>query len=91
MTSDRKTESNRRNAQLSTGPNDTSRSRLNASSHGILSRQALITTGEGCEDAELFEQLADALREDWAPVGATEQLLCDLLIMLTWRRRRLVN
>lgn len=72
MASDRKTKSNRKNSQLSTGPNDTSQSRLNALSHGILSRQALITSGEGCEDAELFDQLADGLREDWAPVGAME-------------------
>lgn len=91
MASDRRTKSNRQHSQLSTGPNDTSQSRLNALSHGILSRQALITSGEGCEDAELFDQLADGLREDWAPVGATEQLLVDQLISLTWRRKRVIN
>ena len=91
MSSEKKTESNRKNAQLSTGPNDTSQSRLNALSHGILSKRALITTGEGCEDAELFDQLADGLREDWATVGATEQLLVDQLISLTWRLTRVIN
>ena len=90
-TSKKKSESNRQNAQQSTGPRNTTRSRSNALSHGILSNQVLINAGEGREDAELFAQLADALREDWAPVGATEELLVDQIIMLTWRRRRLVN
>ena len=70
----KKIESNRQNAKLSTGPHDSSHSRLNAITHGILSRESLITVGEGREDGELFEQLSAELRDALAPVGALEEL-----------------
>jgi hypothetical protein len=89
--SQRKLEPNRRNAQLSTGPGNTTATRLNALKHGILSEEALITVGEGQEDIEMFRQLSTALREDLAPVGALEELLVDQLIMLVWRWKRVLK
>ena len=39
----------------------------------------------------MFEELSSSLRRDIAPVGALEELLVDELIMLTWRRRRVLR
>ena len=91
MESPRRLEANRTNAQLSNGPSDTSRTRLNALRHGVLSKETLIVVGDGQEDADAFEELGLTLPEDMAPVGALEELLVDELIMLTWRRRRVLR
>ncbi len=53
MASGRKRVANRQNAALSTGPRDTTQSRMNALKHGILARETLILAGEGQEDAAL--------------------------------------
>ena len=89
-TSIRKITANARNARLSTGPRDTSRSRFNAARHGILSRDVLIRTGDGMESEEEFDQLRARMWEDLAPVGALEESLTDDLINLMWRKRRVI-
>ena len=91
MASRQKLNANRANAQLSNGPRDTTITRLNALRHGILSREVLITGGEGQEDAEQFQELNTALREDLAPLGALEDLLVEQLITITWRLRRVLR
>ena len=88
MASERKQAANRRNAQRSTGPRDTTRTRLNARTHGILAREALILAGEGREDAEAFDHLSAGLRQSVAPGGMVEELLVDQLAALAWRLRR---
>lgn len=85
MVSQKKTAANRRNAKLSKGPKDTSVTRFNALKHGTLSGQALIRTGEGKEDPKEFQRFSDAIREDLAPFGATEELMVEDLIGLWWR------
>ena len=82
-----KISANRRNAQLSTGPNDTSRTRLNALKYGILSEALLIRAGDGAEDASEFRSFSDAMREDLAPEGAVEELLVEELIGIAWRKQ----
>ena len=47
MASARKRESNKRNAQLSTGPKNTDASRFNAVTHGIFANQTYIESGLG--------------------------------------------
>ena len=88
MTSKRQAEANRRNSQLSSGPRDTSRTRLNALKHGIFSNQVLISDWE---DGQEFERLRKGLTDALAPNGELEQLLVDDLISLTWRRRRTLS
>ena len=61
-TSIRKLKANARNARLSTGPKDTSRSRFNAAKHGILSSRVLIRTGDGKEDEEELEEFSNYLK-----------------------------
>lgn len=89
-TSDRQREANKRNAQMSKGPNDTSRTRYNATKHGILSTQALIRSGEGKEDLEEFQRISDALRKDLEPHGAVQESIVDELIGVHWRKRRVL-
>jgi len=88
MPSVRKLEANRQNARRSTGPRTArgkARVAQNAITHGLLSRQALLSD----EDPHAFDALAEAVRAAWKPEGAQEQLSVDLMIDALWRRRRL--
>src|SRR5208283_578038 len=92
-TSERKAESNRRNARKSTGPKTAQGkawSRLNALKHGVLASQAVLTTVEGRESRRAFEQLVDGFAHDFAPVGAFEQVLVQQIAACVWRQRRLL-
>ena len=80
--STRTIEANNSNAQFSTGPIDTSSSRLNALAHGILSGQ---------ENTDEFEELKSAMTTTIAPIGALEELLVDQLVTLSWRWRRVIK
>ena len=86
----RNNEVNNINAQLSTGPGDTSRTRLNALVHGILSKEVIIGHGDAREKADVFEELKTSMTTDLAPVGSLEELLVDQLITLSWRWRRVI-
>ena len=86
----RKLKANARNAQLSTGPKDTSRTRLNAAKHGILSKDVLIRAGDGKESQEEFDEFRGRMWEDLAPAGALEESLVEELICNIWRKRRVV-
>src|SRR5262249_7064200 len=88
LTSMRRIEANRQNAQRSTGPKTaTGKARVaqNAITHGLLSEQALLPD----EDPEALEALAEAVRAAWKPEGAQEDLLVDWMIQTLWRPRRL--
>ena len=93
-TSAKKAESNRRNAQKSTGPRTEqgkANSRLNALKHGILASQGVLSAIEGREDREAFAQVVDGLADDFAPVGTFEQLLVQKIATCFWRYRRLLR
>ncbi len=92
-TSERKAESNRRNAQKSTGPKSAQGkawSRRNALKHGVLASQAVLTTLEGRHGRKAFEDLAEGLVQDFAPVGTFEQVLVQQIAACIWRQRRLL-
>src|SRR5262245_57448822 len=91
VTSERKRAANRQNATRSTGPRDTTRSRLNARTHGILARETLIVAGEGQEDAAEFAALSDKLRAELAPASMIEELLVEQIIAAVWRLRRVLR
>lgn len=84
MASERKSKANRINAQRSTGPRDTTRSRFNARKHGIFSSELLIEPG----DKDIFEEFSNNLWQCLAPVGPLEELLSDHLITLAWKLKR---
>jgi len=88
MTSDKKTEANRRNALQSTGPKTPEGKaavRLNALKHGLLSRETLLPG----EDEEALRELGERLRGELQPVGELENLLVERIIASYWRLRRL--
>jgi len=89
--SSKKSEANRRNAQLSTGPRTEAgkrQSRRNAVKHGILASALLITKGLGAEDPAEFEDLLSGLHRDLAPVGALEEMLVEKIAVCWWRQKR---
>ncbi len=75
---------NRENAKKSTGPNDTSLTRLNALKHGILSEEVLLK-GEKKKD---LEELGRRLRQELTPEGELELILVDRIVCSIWRLKR---
>src|ERR1039458_7369881 len=73
-----KLEANRRNAQLSTGPTSAEgkkTSSFNASKHGLLVKDVVITTRDNKENQAEFDGLLAEMRDFHAPVGIAEDLL----------------
>jgi hypothetical protein len=88
MTSEKKSEANRRNALKSTGPKTPEGKaavHLIALKHGLLSREVLLPG----EDEEALRELGERLRAELRPVGELEDLLVDRIIAAYWRLRRL--
>lgn len=77
-------QANKRNARKSTGPKDTSLTRLNALKHGILSREVLL---DG-EDKQTLEELGRKLRQELAPQGELENIFVDRIVSSVWRLKR---
>jgi len=82
-----KIKANRENAQKSTGPKDTSRTRLNAMKHGILSKEVLMKG----ESKKALEELGKKLRLELTPQGELENILVDRIVSSTWRLRRAIR
>jgi len=81
---------NRRNAGKSTGPKSPAGKavvKLNAVTHGLLSK-TLILPDEKLDDAAEFER---QLRASLLPVGPVEELLAERIILCAWRHRRLAR
>jgi hypothetical protein len=87
MTSERKIETNRRNAKKSTGPRTKlgkARSRMNAFRHGITAEHVIL---DG-ESAKQFNAFRRKLFEAFAPADAIEAELVQAIVMEQWRLRR---
>ncbi len=88
MSTKKQIEANRRNAQKSTGPK-TEAGRLvvsrNAITHGLSASKAVVLPGE----QEEFERFAEALRCEWHPEGAQEQMHWERLLHCGWRLKRI--
>jgi hypothetical protein len=94
QTSQKKIEANRRNALHSTGPKTERGKRTvsrNAVKHGLLAREVVIAQGNGAENAEEFAELLTALRDDYLPVGISEELLVEEIATCYWRRARVLR
>jgi hypothetical protein len=92
--SEKKLETNRRNARQSTGPKTDAgkhASRQNAVTHGLLAKAVVITAGDYQEDPEEFAQLLDDLREQFLPVGVAEDLEVQEIARYYWRKMRAVR
>jgi len=91
MTSPRKLAANRRNALQSTGPRTAAgkarSARNNRPIHGLLAREALLST----ENRRDFERLAEAVREDCKPEGGREHYFVERMITAEWRLTRVLR
>ena len=91
MASTKKLEANRRNSELSTGPNNTDKTKLNATKHGILSGGGVIDEVDGEDARELFDVLKAEMWHGMAPIGFVEEDLVYRMVETRWRQRRLRN
>lgn len=78
-----KTESNRKNGRRSTGPHDTTSTRLNAVKHGLLARG--ITE---LDDSDAYESLVQRLTEGYRPLGDLEKFFVQRIAFHMIRLRR---
>ena len=85
--SESKIKANRDNSKKSTGPKNTSLTRLNALKHGILSKESLLKG----ENKKSLEDLGKRLRAELAPKGELESILVDRIISSTWRLKRAIK
>ncbi len=84
-----RSETNRSNAQHSTGPKrprGKAAASQNATEHGLTARAVLLPE----EDAGAFVRLARRLRSALRPVGALEQALAERVVACVWRLRRVL-
>ena len=92
MTSQKKIEANRRNAQRSTGPRSLegkARVALNGVRHGLFCQSAVVPLVDGREGTAAFAALLDRLHRELGPVGVVEESLVGLIGLALWRLRRL--
>ena len=78
---------NRRNSQKSTGPKTDegkAASSQNAVKHGFFAHEALVR-GESQTDFDLHRE---AFLAEYRPVGATESMLAERIVSLSWRLQR---
>jgi hypothetical protein len=89
MSSSNRTEINQANAQHSTGPKTEAgkqRSALNALKHGLTGQLVVMPT----EDRGAYESHKKSLVDEYHPKGATETLLVQALVDVSWRLNRVV-
>ena len=87
MTTEAQIQANRVNAQKSTGPRSDQGKAIasqNALKHGLRSEQAVIVG----EDVGEFEFYRERMLGDLAPEGASESMLAERVVSLSWRLRR---
>lgn len=88
--STRKIEANRRNALKSTGPKSLrgkANSARNAIKHGLFSRPMMDFFSHG-EDATEYEKLLSGFFADYQPVGTTEELEVERIVICWWKLKR---
>jgi len=88
MSSQKQIDANRLNAQKSTGPNTPEGRdavRFNALRHGLRAKQAVLEN----ENEQEFQEMLEAFEAEHQPIGPTEILLVQQMVMAAWRLRRL--
>jgi len=90
MISQKQLEANRKNAQKGgvKTPEGKAIVKYNALKHGLLSKEVVITVGEGAENPEEFNALLDDLTAQLRPEGALEEMLVEKIAVAYWRLRR---
>ena len=94
MTTKKQLEANKQNALVSTGPVSPEGKALvsqNAVKHGIFARDLIITSGDGKEDQQEYNELLDGLIVSLTPSGQMECLLVEKIAADYWRLRRVLR
>ena len=94
MATRKQIESNKKNALVSTGPVTSEGKEIvaqNAVKHGIFAKDILISSGDGKEDAEEYQELLDGLILSLNPSGQMECLLVEKIAVDYWRLRRVLR
>jgi len=78
-----KADSNRKNAQQSTGPHDTTSTRFNAVKHGLLARGLT-----ELDDSDEYESLIRHLTETYQPIGELEKFFVQRIAFHVIRLQR---
>lgn len=92
--SEKQLEANRQNAQKSTGPKTPEGravSKMNATKHGILSKEVLVQGMVVKESRREFAALHQRFWDDLIPVGPMEEMLVDQIVTIQWRLRRVLK
>ena len=94
MTTEKQVEANKQNALVSTGPVSAEGKALvsqNAVKHGIFARDLIITSGDGKEDQQEYNELLDGLIVSLNPKGQMECILIEKIAVDFWRLRRVLR
>ncbi len=94
MASKKQMLANRSNALRSVGPKTPAGKRAvrwNALKHGLLSKEVVITAGDGRESKSEFKTLLTHLQEDLRPHGVLEEMLVEKIAVCYWRLRRVLR
>jgi len=94
MTTKKQLEANKQNALMSTGPVSPEGKALvsqNAVKHGIFAQDLIITSGDGKEDQQEYNELLDGLIVSLTPSGQMECLLVEKIAADYWRLRRVLR
>jgi hypothetical protein len=94
MTTNRKAESNRRNARRSTGPKTEAgkaRSSMNALKHGILARNRIKDDCMGKKMREEYDQQLERYTSAYQPVGPLEEDEVEKIALAYWRLGRVMQ
>ncbi|MHC4509558.1 MAG: hypothetical protein ACYTAO_11460, partial [Planctomycetota bacterium] len=62
--------------------------KYNALKHGLLTKEVVITVGDGAENPKEFQALVDDLQTQLAPSGTLEEMLVEKVAVAYWRLRR---
>src|SRR5579871_3617724 len=87
MTTPAQIRANRENARKSTGPKDTSRTRLNGLKHGLRSEHVYLPG----EDPAEFDAERRGWHGDWGPLTHTRAVLVELAAVATVQFRRAIR
>jgi hypothetical protein len=94
MSTEKQTAANRKNAQLSTGAvTETGKAIVsrNAVRHGIFTKDLVINSGDGKEDAQEYQEILDNLEKSMNPSGQMEYLLMEKIAVDFWRMKRVIR
>jgi hypothetical protein len=94
MTTKKQNEANQKNALLSTGPTTVEGKEivsLNATKHGIFTKDLIVSSGVGQENKEEYLEISKNLISCLSPQNQMESLLVEKIAIDFWRLRRVIR